>query len=217
MLDQFRHLGDSICDALVSGCGGQLSMWGFTRNETRITLLRSHQIYPAVTKQVVIFCDLSWKLWVCGREIASDSPFLAHMDTMIGDLEILIGILVSVDNSQICNGFTDQEAIARIFGDRIVHRHPDTNTPVAFIDTQSIVLKDGSLCSKTARSPNCTYIMTGRGNFCAQCIKTRNTLGKARKRQASAIELATTIPLNDIPNFYDSEQMLPRPSKYHKK
>jgi hypothetical protein len=132
-------------------------------------------------------------------------------------LENFFGILVAVNNSHICNGFTDQEAITCIFGDSTVHRHPDTNVPIACLDFRPIVLKDGSLCSKVARSPNCSYILTGRGNFCTSCITTRNTLGKSRSRQAAAGAVTTdTSRLLDITNFSTSgEKCLSMPVSYH--
>ena len=147
-----------------------------TINDNGIKLCKISDSPPftlTVTHTLTVLPDLSWKLFVHGKEVkecASLQTIPCHLS-----LASLQALLALIDRLNVCVGHPDDKMIDLI---NCLHKGL---LAASYLDESGPVLHDGVLHAKTVRTFACQLLVYG--NRCPVCTKHRATLRSMLSRQ----------------------------------
>ncbi|SMN01738.1 hypothetical protein SPONN_7 [uncultured Candidatus Thioglobus sp.] len=170
-------------DSLRSACVLPPS-WSDQLTGNKLTLTKVEETRPEhgaeILSCVSIESDLSWKVFVYGKEVAIQSCSLLRS---FGDkinsssLPALLGV---VDRSNICEGNYEDHFVSLVELRKGAIKSAN-GVVSAYVDDSVPACGDGDICTKTVRSSNCELITDQ--NKCNKCIAYRKNLRALHSRQ----------------------------------
>ena len=173
-----------LCEQAV----GQLdSSWKMTQSDQSIQfyILQCERSQPTITRSVTINVDLSWSVYVRGRQLVSNNTsILSDIPKQISSVAFINMLLDCVKSSQLCPGNLDQDFVDLAI-DGGGHFLGIGGDVVATVDTGSENVADGQSCEKTVRTSDCEMLSDGR---CTKCSRYRAHLCVKRSRNKQCHE-----------------------------
>ena len=112
-----RNYPNSSFAVLREQVAGQCdSSWRMIQSDHNIQFFIVHVAsQPTISRSVVINNDLSWSVFVSGKQLASDeTPALRDLPKHVASIDDLNALLERVKSSQICPGNPDQDFVDMI-------------------------------------------------------------------------------------------------------
>ena len=164
-------------DALHSACILPPS-WSDQSTGNKITLSKVVQTRPERGAEIVccicVELDLSWKVFVYGKEVSTQSCSLMHGFGDKMNSSSFRDLLKVVDNSNICEGNYEDHFVSLVES-RKGSIKATNGTVSAYLDESVPAYgANGSVCTKTVRSSHCE-LMTDQDK-CSNCIAYRKNL-----------------------------------------